>query len=120
MTDHTPPFDDDHEQEDDEAYQTEFDPKTDKVSEELIKAIATLNDADPTELALLSDFVDPEALDALFGPRTADKPRETNGHVLFNYDTYRVRIDSSGQITFHQSKSEPESASERSPAEIDE
>jgi Halobacterial output domain 1 len=118
MTDHTPPSDNDHEQEDDEAYQTEFDPITDSVSEELIKAIATLNDADPTELALLSDFVDPEALDALFGPRAADKPRETNGHVLFNYDAYCVRIDSSGQITVHQFESE--SASERSPDETDE
>ncbi|GKZ14086.1 HalOD1 output domain-containing protein [Haladaptatus sp. T7] len=105
MTEH-PPSDDEHKQTDDAAYQTEFDPRTDNVSEELIKAVATLNDADPTELALLSEFVDPEALDALFGPRAAGEPRETNGHVLFNYDTYHVRIDSSGQITVHQSDSE--------------
>ncbi|WP_458191072.1 HalOD1 output domain-containing protein [Haladaptatus sp. NG-WS-4] len=106
MTDHTPPFDDDHEQQDDETYQTEFDPSTDSVSEELIKAVATLNDADPTELALLSEFVDPDALDALFGPRASETPRVPNGHVLFNYDAYHVKVDSSGQITVHQSNSE--------------
>ena len=108
MTEH-PPSDDNPERSDDEAYRTEFDPSTDSVSEELITAVATLNDADPTELALLSEFVDPEALDALFGPRDAGEPRETNGHVLFNYDTYHVRIDSNGQITVHQSAFESES-----------
>lgn len=103
MTNHTPPSDDADDHADDEAYQTEFDPTTDSISEELIKAVATLNDADPTELALLSDFVDPEALDALFGPRAAAGPRETNGHVLFKYDAYHVKVDSSGQITVHHS-----------------
>ncbi|KZN22537.1 hypothetical protein A4G99_18880 [Haladaptatus sp. R4] len=115
MTDHTPPSDDDHEQEDDAAYQTEFDPITDSVSEELITAVATLNDADPTEVALLSDFVDPEALDALFGARAAEKPREPNGHVLFNYDAYHIKVDSSGQITVHHSESS--SDSEQSPSD---
>ncbi|WP_266082856.1 HalOD1 output domain-containing protein [Haladaptatus caseinilyticus] len=109
MTNHTPPSDDEDEHADDAAYQTEFDPIRDSVSEELITAIATLNDADPTELALLSDFVDPEALDALFGPRDAGNPRETNGHVLFNYDAYHVKVDSSGQITVHNSESSSDS-----------
>ncbi|SIR63511.1 hypothetical protein SAMN05421858_3033 [Haladaptatus litoreus] len=119
MTEH-PHSNDEHKQTDDAAYQTEFDPITDSVSEELVRAIATLNDADPTELALLWEFVDPEALDALFGPRAAGNPRETNGRVSFTYDAYHVRIDSSGQITFHQSESESESVSERSPSEADE
>ncbi|MCO8244687.1 MULTISPECIES: HalOD1 output domain-containing protein [unclassified Haladaptatus] len=105
MTNHTPPSDDEDDHADDAAYQTEFDPTMDSVSEELITAVATLNDADPTELAPLSEFVDPEALDALFGSRAAGDPRETNGHVLFNYDAYHVKVDSSGQITVHHSES---------------
>ena len=109
MTERIPPSDDEQDKRDDEAYQTEFDPITDSVSEELIRAVATLNDADPTELALLSKFVDPEALDALFGPRDSEIPRETNGHVLFKYDTYHVRVDSNGRITIHQSEFESES-----------
>ncbi|WP_227356102.1 HalOD1 output domain-containing protein [Haladaptatus salinisoli] len=102
MTNHTPPSDDVDDHADDAAYQTEFDPTTDSVCEELITAVATLNDVDPTELALLSDFVDPEALDALFGPRATGNPREANGHILFNYDAYHVKVDSNGQITLHQ------------------
>ncbi|MFH5802113.1 HalOD1 output domain-containing protein [Haladaptatus sp. CMAA 1911] len=117
MTEHTPPSDDDHEQRDDDVYQTEFDPITDSVSEELIRAVATLNDADPAELALLAEFVDPEALDALFGPRAAGDPREAKGHVLFTYDADHVKVDSSGQITVHQSDSE--SDRQRSPREED-
>ncbi|GKZ15995.1 HalOD1 output domain-containing protein [Haladaptatus sp. T7] len=119
MTEH-PHSNDEHKQTDDAAYQTEFDPITDNVSEELIRAIATVNDADLTELALLSEFVDPEALDALFGPKAGETPRDTNGRVSFTYDAYRVRINSSGQITFHQTESEPESDGERSPTETDE
>ncbi|SIR92494.1 hypothetical protein SAMN05421858_4576 [Haladaptatus litoreus] len=79
---------------------------TDSVSEELLKAVATLNDADPIELTVLSEFIDPEALDALFGPRASEVPRDTNGRVLFNYDSYYVKVESSGQITFHQPISE--------------
>ncbi|WP_231188232.1 HalOD1 output domain-containing protein [Haladaptatus sp. DYF46] len=107
MTEHPPS--DEHVQKENEAYQTEFDPISDSVSEELVKAVATLNDADPTELSLLSELVDPEALDALFGPKAGDTLRETNGHVLFTYDAYHVRVDSNGQITVHQSDSDGDS-----------
>ncbi|SIR92934.1 hypothetical protein SAMN05421858_4617 [Haladaptatus litoreus] len=106
MTEYIPPFDDDSNDADDAVYQTEFDPITDRVSEELLKAVATLNDADPTELTVLSEFVDPEALDALFGPRASKDPRDSNGHILFNYDSYYVKVESDGQITFHQPMSE--------------
>ncbi|WP_227377189.1 HalOD1 output domain-containing protein [Haladaptatus halobius] len=91
MTNHTPPNDENRDESDDDTYQTEFDPLTDSVSEELIKAVATLNDADPAELALLAEFIDPEALDALFGPRPNDTPRDTDGRVVFDYDAYHVR-----------------------------
>ena len=115
MTNHTPPTDEHPDESDDDTYQTEFDPLTDNVSEELIKAVATLNDADPTELALLAEFIDPEALDALFRPRPDETPRDTDGRVVFNYDAYHVRIDSSGTISLHHT--EPETDSERSPSD---
>ncbi|WP_435158885.1 HalOD1 output domain-containing protein [Haladaptatus sp. DFWS20] len=118
MTNHTPPNDETRDESDDNAYETEFDPLTDNVSEELIKAVATLNDADPAELALLTEFIDPEALDALFGPRPDETPRDTDGRVMFEYDAYHVRIDSSGKISLH--RTEAESDSERSLSDDDE
>ena len=115
MTNHTPSNDENRDESDDDAYETEFDPLTDNVSEELIKAVATLNDADPTELSLLAEFIDPEALDALFRPRPDDTPRDTNGRVVFDYDAYHVRIDSNGKISLHHTEAETDSG--RSPTD---
>ncbi|WP_227355882.1 HalOD1 output domain-containing protein [Haladaptatus salinisoli] len=118
MTNHTPSNDENHDQSDHDTHRTEFDPSTDSASEELITAIATLNDADPAELALLAEFVDPEALDALFGPQMDGTPRDTTGHVVFNYDAYHVRIDSNGKISLR--RTEVETGSERSLSDDDE
>lgn len=79
---------------DDEAnnvYHLSYEPATDSVSEELLQAVATLNDADPSELALLIDTIDPEALDALFQARS-------NGRVIFEYEDYRIRVTADGTI----------------------
>jgi hypothetical protein len=83
----------------------EFDPITDSISEELIKTVATLNNADPAELALLADFIDPDALDALFKPQIDGTPRETDGQVEFSYDSYHVTVDSDGTITLEYAES---------------
>ncbi|RBI59835.1 hypothetical protein DMJ13_21370 [halophilic archaeon] len=86
-----------------------FDPTTDSVSEEFINAVATLNDADLTELTLLADFIDPEALDALFGPQMDGTLRETDGEIEFNYEGYHVTVDSCGTIDIHHAESELDS-----------
>ncbi|WP_135806649.1 HalOD1 output domain-containing protein [Halorussus marinus] len=88
------------------TYQTTCNPEEESVSEELISAVAALNDAEPAELAVLSNFIDPEALDALFGPRSSGIPRTTDGQVQFKYDSYTVQVETDGTITLH----EPESA----------
>ena len=72
-------------------HSTEFDPSTDSASEELIKAVATLDSVDPAKLPLLADFIDPEALDALFGPRENGIPRGTSGQVEFIYNAHHGR-----------------------------
>lgn len=84
---------------------TEFDLSTDSASEELIKTVATLNDVDPTELPLLADFIDPEALDALFKPREDGTPRGTSGQVEFTYNAYHITVDSRGTINLSPHKS---------------
>lgn len=102
MTERKSPSDDEDKQRDTVVCQTEFDPATDCASEAVIRAVAILNDVDPTDLAPLSEVVDPDALDALFAPNASGISRNTNGHILFNYDAYYVRVDSSGQITVQQ------------------
>lgn len=81
-----------------DTHSTEFDPITDSVSEELIRAVATLNDADPVELPRLADYIDPEALDTLFRPLLDGTPRGTSGSVEFFYDSYHVTVESRGVI----------------------
>lgn len=87
----------------DEIHQTTFDPETDSVSEELINAVATLNDATPDELAILAHFIDPDALDALFRPLSDGTRRDTEVRVSFTYDNYTVEVQQDGTITLHPS-----------------
>lgn len=90
------------------CYQATFDPQTDSVSEELIDAVATLKDADPTELPVLADYIDPDALNTLFQPREDGKPRDTDGCVHFEFDAYIIRIQTVGTMTLHQPSPAPE------------
>ncbi|MFH5801600.1 HalOD1 output domain-containing protein [Haladaptatus sp. CMAA 1911] len=103
MTERKSPSDDEDKQRDTVVCQTEFDPTTDCASETVIRAVAILNDTDPTDLTPLSEVVDPDALDALFAPKASEIPRNTNGYIKFNYDAYYIRVDGSGQITVQQS-----------------
>lgn len=57
----------------------------------VIHAVAEHSGTDPTDLPPLYEAVDPDALDALFGPTAADDTRE-GGEVSFIYAGYRVRV----------------------------
>ncbi len=105
MTDHTTSDTSNQHREhaDQTTHQFTFDPKTDSVSRTLVSAIATLNNADPSELAILSDFVDPEALDRLFEPRHDGTLRDTNRRVQFRYEDYIVRVQTDGTIILSHS-----------------
>ncbi|MCO8244787.1 MULTISPECIES: HalOD1 output domain-containing protein [unclassified Haladaptatus] len=81
-----------------DTYSTEFDPITDRASEELIRAVATLNDVDPIELPCLANYIDPEALDTLFRPLLDGTSRGTSGKMEFSYDSYHVTVESRGVI----------------------
>ena len=103
MTDYQPIRDSDHEQNvaDQPVHHATFDPETETVGEQLVKAVATLKDADPTEVDCLADYVDPDALDELFGPQADGTPRDTDGRVIFTYDEYTVHIHSDGTIAIY-------------------
>lgn len=97
MNDHNKPYDRYNDTTD--PYQHTFNPATDSVSEELIRAVAVLNDADPTELAILSEVIDPEALDTLFQSHPDGRLRETDGRVTFEYNNHQIQIATDGLIT---------------------
>lgn len=91
-----------------DPYRHSYDPRTDSVSEELVRAVAVLEDVDPTELAILANVVDPDALDALFRYRADGTPRTTSGRVGFEYDGRRIRITADGTITIEDADPEGE------------
>ena len=102
MSNHTNSSDETNDQPDSDRHRITVETATDDISTELVEAVATLNDADLDELAVLSEFVNPDALNTLFGPQVDGTPRDTDGHVVFTYDSHHVRVDSDGTITLHQ------------------
>ena len=65
-------------------------------TEAIIWALADAVDVDPTDLPPLFDYVDPDALNALFDPND----RVTDGDALlsFQVDTWNVFVRSDGRI----------------------
>lgn len=88
-------------------HQHTFDPATDSVSEELVYAVAEANDAEPTELAILSNVVDPDALDSVFRARSDGQGR-TTGQIVFTYEGHPVEITADGIITIGSGEAEDE------------
>ncbi|RBI63546.1 hypothetical protein DMJ13_03155 [halophilic archaeon] len=64
----------------------------------VVNALAAHEDTDVGEIRpQLYDVVDPDALDALFGPRLDGRPR-TSGRVVFTYLGHRVTVHSDGHV----------------------
>lgn len=71
----------------------------DSVSRTVIETVAALEDSDPTELPVLANVVDPDALDDLFGPRFDGDRREVEGRIEFDYGGYRVTVGADETFT---------------------
>jgi len=66
-------------------------------SEAVIRALAATKGVEPTELDLLYDFIDPEALDSLLGgPVLGD---ESQTVVAFSATGFRVVVSSDGHVS---------------------
>lgn len=61
------------------------------VSIAVVNAVATHRDADPVELPPLYEWIDPDALDSLFGPTGSGGPR--SGRLEFTYDGHSITVD---------------------------
>jgi hypothetical protein len=69
-----------------------------RLSTAVVNAIAEHEDTAPNDVRpQLYDVVDPDALDALFGPRVDGKPRK-GGRIVFDYHGHTVSADSDGDV----------------------
>ena len=69
-----------------------------RLSTAVVNAIAKHEDTAPNDVRpQLYDVVDPDALDALFGPRVDGKPRK-GGRIVFTYHGHQVSAHSDGDV----------------------
>lgn len=70
----------------------------------VIEAVADVANSNPTELEPLGNYIDPDALDRLFGPRDSHDTLE--GSVSFPLGEYFVEVHSDGQIIVYEPESD--------------
>ncbi|WP_162224419.1 HalOD1 output domain-containing protein [Halorussus amylolyticus] len=69
-----------------------------RVSEAVIAAVADAANADPARMDPLADFVDPDALDAIFADRYDGTPR-IGGTTRFPFSGYEVEVTDGRYVT---------------------
>ncbi|RBI60947.1 hypothetical protein DMJ13_14495 [halophilic archaeon] len=70
----------------------------DRLSIAVIEAVAEFEGTRPTDVRpVLYELVDPDALDALFGPTSCGTP-QAEGHVAFDYGEHEVTVYSDGRV----------------------
>ena len=73
-------------------------------TEAVVTALSSVAETPETELDPIYAAVDPDALDSLFGRRASGTPPDFEGHVVFRYDGYRVRVESDGTVLVCESE----------------
>ena len=81
------------------TYDFIFDPETESVSVALLTSVAWLDGTDQTNLPMLADCIDPEALDDLFAHSTDGTGQRADCTLTFQYAGYEVCVESSGNIS---------------------
>lgn len=67
-------------------------------STEVVRVVAALADVPPEELPLLTDVIDPDALNRLFAGKD-----NTTGKVVFQYYGYPIAVDDEGNVSLDRS-----------------
>ncbi|MFC7202624.1 HalOD1 output domain-containing protein [Haloferax namakaokahaiae] len=68
------------------------------ISEAITAAVCEHKSCGVTDLSSLTDYADPNALDALFGTENPSSPTINRGFLEFRYDDVSVEISSVGKI----------------------
>nr|WP_049890303.1 HalOD1 output domain-containing protein [Natronorubrum sulfidifaciens] len=66
------------------------------VSMAIVTAVASERGVSPTELPPLYEWINPDALDALFEPTRSSGPR--HGHLEFTYDGHEIVLECDGTL----------------------
>lgn len=77
--------------------QIEYDWTTTSPSTAVIEAVATATDSEPEALETLNEYVDTDALDALF-QRDSGKRSDSTLSISFTYDGVAVTVGASGVV----------------------
>lgn len=67
-------------------------------SEAVVAALSSALGTAETEMPPIYEEVDPDALNSLFRGRDGVLPRDGRGHVAFDYESHRVRVESDGTV----------------------
>lgn len=81
-----------------ETYRTEYDWSRVSPSTAVLELVASISDEDPVDLEPLYDYVDPDALDALFDP---DRGGPASS-VTFEFDVDTVTVHGDGTVAVHR------------------
>jgi len=65
----------------------------------IVQAVATVKDADPTDLDPLQTAVDPDALEGVVSSLGRPAPADREGSVEFTYEGCQVVVTSGGDVT---------------------
>ena len=71
----------------------------------VVEAIESVLDAEDVNNRSLYDIVDPDALDALFGPRSDGLPR-TRGSVTLPLADHEVRVHADGLVEVYETEND--------------
>jgi hypothetical protein len=82
------------------TYRTSYDTATENPSIRGLEAVGAVRDAEPTALEPLDEYVDPDALDHVFGPTTDQSG--VHGSLSFNYEGLLVVVHSDGEIELRE------------------
>ena len=81
--------------------------KNESVSTAVVRAVSAVDGREPSSLPLLSDVVDPDALNRLFGPTFANEPRP-GGLLRFVYDRCFATVENGEYVTVEPIGDDPQ------------
>lgn len=79
-----------------DVFHVPFDPTSDDVVEVVVRAVAVIQNVEPTELPPLENAVDPDALSAIFG--SDSEASTTDVQVTFVYEGLEITVNSDGNV----------------------
>ena len=81
-------------------YRTTYDLTKASPSVRVLEAVAAIRNTDPTELAPLDEYIDPDALNAIFEP--TKRKAGTHGSLSFGYEGLLIITHSDGEIELRE------------------